>query len=97
MHLIYVICWGPSFSEGPQKHDKLFASSIMLIITGASSQTKIHDGSVLLHRSSSRRRHSPKMTTMNAEAIAEEKQLRLKVVSKIKHGAEPKRKRLASP
>jgi hypothetical protein len=68
----------------------------MLIITEALSQTKIHDGSVLLHRRSLRRRHSPKMTTMNVEAMAEEKQLRLKVVSKIKHGAEPKRKRLAS-
>jgi hypothetical protein len=44
-----------------------------------------------------RRRYSPKMTTMNDEAIAEEQQLRLKVVSKIKHDAEPKRKRLASP
>jgi hypothetical protein len=37
------------------------------------------------------------MITMNAEVIAEEQQLRLKVVSKIKHDAEPKRKRLASP
>jgi hypothetical protein len=33
---------------------------------------------------------------MNAEAIAEEQQLRLKMVTKTKHGAEPKRKRLAS-
>jgi RNase adaptor protein for sRNA GlmZ degradation len=64
----------------------------MLITTGASSQTKIHDGSVLLRRRSSRRRHSLKMTTMNTEAIAEEKQLWLKVVSKIKHVTEPKRK-----
>jgi hypothetical protein len=37
------------------------------------------------------------MTTMNAEAIAEEQQLRLKVVTNMKHDAEPKRKRLASP
>jgi hypothetical protein len=37
------------------------------------------------------------MTAINAEAIDEEKKLRLKEVSKIKHGAEPKRKRLASP
>jgi hypothetical protein len=34
---------------------------------------------------------------MNAEVMAEEKQLRLKVVSKIKHVVEPKRKRLANP
>jgi hypothetical protein len=40
---------------------------------------------------------TPKITTMNAEVIAEKQHLRLKVVSKIKHDAEPKRKRLASP
>jgi hypothetical protein len=34
---------------------------------------------------------------MNAEVIAEEQQLWLKVVLKIKHYDEPKRKRLASP
>jgi hypothetical protein len=34
---------------------------------------------------------------MNAEAIAEEQQLRLKVVTKIKHDAELKRKELVSP
>jgi hypothetical protein len=34
---------------------------------------------------------------MNAEAIAEKQQIQLKVVTKIKHDAEPKRKRLASP
>jgi hypothetical protein len=34
---------------------------------------------------------------MNAEAIAQEYQLRLKMMSKIKHDAEPKRKKLASP
>jgi hypothetical protein len=34
---------------------------------------------------------------MNAETIAKEQQLWFKVVSKIKHDAEPKRKRLASP
>jgi hypothetical protein len=34
---------------------------------------------------------------MNTEGIAEEQQLRLKVMTKIKHDAEPKRKRLASP
>jgi hypothetical protein len=44
----------------------------MLSITGASSQTKVHDGSILLRRRSLRRSYSPKMTTMNAEAIAEE-------------------------
>jgi hypothetical protein len=32
------------------------------------------------------------MTTMNVEAIAEEQQLRLKVVLKIEHDAETKRK-----
>jgi hypothetical protein len=32
------------------------------------------------------------MTTMNTEAITEEQQLRLKVVTKIKHDAEPKSK-----
>jgi hypothetical protein len=56
---------------------------------------KVHDGGLLLRRRSLRRRYSLKMTTMNAKAIAEEQQLRLKVVSKIKHDAEPKRKRLA--
>jgi hypothetical protein len=34
---------------------------------------------------------------MNAEVIAEEQQLQLKVVSKINHDAKLKRKRLASP
>jgi hypothetical protein len=34
---------------------------------------------------------------MNAESIAEEQQLRLKVVTKIKHDAELKRKGLVSP
>jgi hypothetical protein len=37
------------------------------------------------------------MTTMEAKATAEEQQLWLKVVTKIKLDAEPKRKRLASP
>jgi hypothetical protein len=57
---------------------------------------KVHDGSLLLCRRSLRRRYSPKMTTMNAEAIAEEQYLQLKVVSKIKHDAKTKRKILAS-
>jgi hypothetical protein len=34
---------------------------------------------------------------MNAEAIAEDIQLRLKMMTKIKHDAELKRKRLVSP
>jgi hypothetical protein len=34
---------------------------------------------------------------MNAEAIAKEKQRRLKVMPKIKHDDEPKRKRQANP
>jgi hypothetical protein len=44
-----------------------------------------------------RRRYSWKMTTMNNEAIAEEQPLRLKVTTKIKYDAEPKRKKLAGP
>jgi hypothetical protein len=69
----------------------------MSSITGALSQTKVNDRSPLLRPRSLRQKYSLKMTTMNAEAIPEEQQLRLKVVSKIDHDAEPKRKRLASP
>jgi hypothetical protein len=34
---------------------------------------------------------------MNAEATTEGRQLRLKVATKVKHGAETKRKRLVNP
>jgi hypothetical protein len=56
----------------------------------------VHDESLLLRRRSLRRRHYPKTTTMNTEAIAEDKQLWLKMATKINHDAEPKRKRLVS-
>jgi RNase adaptor protein for sRNA GlmZ degradation len=58
---------------------------------------KVRDRSLLLRRRSLRRKHCLKTTTMNTKAIAEEQQLRLKVATKIKHDAEPKRKGLVSP
>jgi hypothetical protein len=51
---------------------------------------------VLLRRRSSWWRHFLKATTMNAEATAEEQQLRLKLATKVKHD-ESKRKRLVNP
>jgi hypothetical protein len=41
--------------------------------------------------------HYLKAITMNAEAMAEGQHLRLKVVMKVKHDAESKRKRLVNP
>jgi hypothetical protein len=38
-----------------------------------------------------------KATTTNAEATTEERQLRLKAATKVKHDVEPKRKRLVNP
>jgi RNase adaptor protein for sRNA GlmZ degradation len=52
---------------------------------------------LLLRRWSSRRRHCLKATTTNAEATDEERQLRLKVATKVKHDVESKRKRLVNP
>jgi hypothetical protein len=60
-------------------------------------ELRLQDGSFLPGQRCARRRYNPKMIRMNAEPIAEEYHLRLKTMMKIKHGAGPKGKRLASP
>jgi hypothetical protein len=59
---------------------------------GSSSPPK-----VLKTKRPSRQRHCLKATTSNAEATAEERQLWLKVATKVKHDVESKRKRLVYP
>jgi hypothetical protein len=66
---------------------------VLMNIIGASSSEKLRVGKLLLRRRSSRRRHCLKATTTSVE----ERQLRLKVATKVKHDGESKKKRLVNP